>query len=151
MSAEIRELEDGAPPHEKTAYLDWAEPLHRQLRPRIPAPYAAWIGRMLAEGARLATVSEDGAPRALAVWRTYHTTFQGLRFNVDDLVADERRRGEGHGGRLLAWLEERARSLGCDSFSLNSGVQRGPTHRFYFKAGLTIYAFGFSKPLTHRF
>lgn len=106
---------------------------------------------MLTEGARLVASSDEGTPRALCVWRMYHTTFQGLRFNVDDLIAHEDFRGDGHGGRLLAWLESRARKLGCDTLSLNSGVQRGPTHRFYFRAGLTIYAFGFSKALSDRF
>lgn len=149
--SEIRELDDRVGPEERAACLDLAEPLHRQLRSRIPTPYAAWIERMLKEGARLVTLSEDGVPRALAVWRMYHTTFQGLRFNVDDLVAHESFRGQGHGGRLLTWLEERARGLNCDSLSLNSGVQRGPTHRFYFQSGLTIYTFGFTKPLSSRF
>jgi GNAT superfamily N-acetyltransferase len=148
---EIRELGDEAAPGDKATFLSVVEPLHRQLRPLIPAPYSSWIQRMLKEGARLAVLFGEEQPRALAVWRTYHTTFQGLRFNVDDLVADERLRGHGHGGRLITWLEERARGLGCDSLSLNSGVARGPTHRFYFRAGLTIYAFGFTKALSSRF
>jgi GNAT superfamily N-acetyltransferase len=148
---DIQELGDDTIPSEKAAFLGMIEPLHRQLRPRIPEPYAGWMDLMLKEGARIAVLFESKEPRALAVWRTYHTTSQGLRFNVDDFVADERLRGQGHGGRLMSWLEERARGLGSDSFSLNSGVARGPTHRFYFRAGLTIYAFGFTKALSSRF
>lgn len=147
----LQELDKDTDPLVRAELLASVEPLHRQLRPKIPAPYAGWIGQMLEEGAHLAALTESGVPRALAVWRAHHTTFNGLRFYIDDLVTDEAHRSAGYGGRLLAVLEERARRLGCDTFTLDSGVHREAAHRFYFRAGLTIASFSFGKRLTGRF
>lgn len=126
-----------------------SEGLHRQLRPTLPAAsaYADHMKRMFAEGAEMA-VLVDGAPRALAVFRRLLTTFHGRRFYVDDLVTDENSRSKSYGGELLAWCEARARATGCDYFTLESGVHRDRAHRLYFRKGLHIHGFGFSKKLS---
>jgi GNAT superfamily N-acetyltransferase len=129
------------------AHLSAAAALHRSLRANLPADYEAYMRRMFAEGAEMAVLVVDGAVRSLAVYRSHHTTFHGLRFYVDDLVTDEAERGRGFGGQMLAWCETRARERGCDAFDLESGVQRPRTHRFYFRQGLTIFAFSFTKSL----
>lgn len=129
------------------AYLAAAAALHRSLRANLPADYEAYMRQMFAEGAEMAVLIADGAIRSLAVYRSHHTTFHGLRFYVDDLVTDEAERGRGFGGQMLAWCENRARERGCDAFDLESGVQRPGTHRFYFRHDLTIFAFGFTKSL----
>lgn len=129
------------------AHLSAAAPLHRSLRAQLPADYEAYMHRMFAEGAEMAVLLADGAVRSLAVYRSHHTTFHGFRFYVDDLVTDEAERGRGFGTLMLAWCERRARERGCDTFDLESGVQRPRTHRFYFREGLTIFAFGFTKGL----
>lgn len=127
--------------------LEAAEALHRTLRPNLPRDYQAYMHRMFAEGAEMATLVVDGATRSLAVYRCHHTTFHGLRFYVDDLVTDANERGRGYGHMLLGWCEERAQERHCNSFDLESGVQRPRTHQFYFREGLTIFAFSFSKTL----
>lgn len=149
--SKLHELDKTTDPAIRAELLASVEPLHRQLRPKIPSPYAAWIERMLEEGAHLAALLEGTVPWTLAVWWVHHTTNKGLRFHVDDLVTDQARRGQGHGARLLAALEERARHLGCDVFTVEAGVQREAAHRFYFRAGLTITNFAFGKRLTGRF
>ncbi|CAN5311884.1 GNAT family N-acetyltransferase [soil metagenome] len=129
-----------------------AEALHRQLRPKIPIDYAGYLGRMFDEGAHLAVLCDDKKrPRAVAVWRAHLTTYSGRRFYVDDLVAEEANRGEGWGGKMLTWLQDRAGALDCDSFALESGTHRVDAHGFYFKQGLAIRNFGFMKKLTERF
>ena len=127
---------------------DWlrrAERLHRSLRPALPADYEGYLRRMFSEGARMAVLPVSGEPKALAVYRIHHTTFQGLRFYLDDLVTDEEERGRGLGAALLDWCVARARSEGCDTFALDSGVPRSAAHRFYFRHGLTISAFAFTR------
>lgn len=124
-----------------------AESLHRTLRPALPPDYEAYMRRMFAEGAEMAALLVAGVVRSLAVYRCHHTTFHGLRFYVDDLVTDEAERGRGFGQSLLTWCEQRARARNCDAFDLESGVQRAGAHRFYFREGLTIFAFSFTKPL----
>ncbi len=128
-------------------WLERAETLHRMLRPQMPAGYGAMMARILAEGAQMALVHEAGAVRALAVFRAFHNTWNGYRFYVDDLVTDEARRSAGHGGFLLRWCEALARQWGCGGFTLESGVQRGAAHRFYFREGMTITAFSFGKEI----
>ena len=95
----------------------------------------------------MAVLHEAKAPKALAVYRILHTTFNGRRFYVDDLVTVEGERGRGYGSTVLRWLEDQARANGCHIFALDSGVQRAAAHRFYFRQGMSIMAFGFAKPM----
>jgi GNAT superfamily N-acetyltransferase len=148
---QVLEADRSTGPDEREMVFYAAEALHRQLRPKIPIDYAGHLGRMFDEGAHLAVLCEGKTPCAVAVWRTVLTTYSGKRFYVDDLVAEEAHRGEGWGGKLLAWLQDRARELDCDTFALESGTHRVEAHHFYFREGLAIRNFGFSKKLTERF
>ena len=56
---------------------------------------------MFAEGAEMAVLHRAGVPKSLAVYRAHHTTFQGYRFYIDDLVMDAAERGLGHDAALL--------------------------------------------------
>jgi GNAT superfamily N-acetyltransferase len=146
MNREIVHLTEASP--DLTRWLEAAEPLHRMLRPQMAPGYVPMMQRILAEGAQFALVHESGAVCALALFRAFHNTWNGYRFYIDDLVTDETRRSAGHGKFLLAWCEDLARSWGCTAFTLESGVQRGAAHRFYFRERMTIEAFSFVKPLT---
>ena len=132
---------------ENGAWLVAAEPVHRMLRPAIPHPYRGYMHRMFGEGAEMAVLTDNDAVHAIAVFRCHHTTYNGLRFYIDDLVTDEAARSRGHGGTLLRWCEDRARARGCHTFALDSGVQRTHAHRFYFRHGLSIVSFSFKKHL----
>jgi len=147
----IHDITGGSAPEDIAALLQRCETLHRQLRPHLPADYAGWLDKVFADGAGLCVLESEGRARSLGLWRAYHTTYAGLRFYVDDLVADEAERGKGWGGKMLAHLESKAREMNCDVFALDSGTHRHLAHRFYFRAGLTIGAFAFAKPLTQRF
>jgi GNAT superfamily N-acetyltransferase len=129
-------------------WLGRAEGVHRMLRPQLGPGYEGEMRRILADGAQMALLHEVGVVRALAVFRAYRNTWNGYRFYVDDLVTDETRRSAGYGGALLRWCEALAQAWGCTAFTLESGVQRGAAHRFYFREGMTIEAFSFVKPLT---
>lgn len=124
-----------------------AEILHRSLRSELRGNYDAYMRQMFSEGAEMAVLLIGGTAKSLAVYRSHHTTFHGLRFYIDDLVTDEADRGNGYGRRMLSWCETRARERGCDTFDLESGVQRPRTHQFYFRERLTIFAFSFTKSL----
>ena len=128
-------------------WLALAEPLHRQLRPQLPADYAGRLAQVIANGARLLLAVDGAEVIGLALWRLLENTYEGRRLYVDDLVSDERRRSQGVGRMLLDWLEARARMLDCDVLALDSGVQRQPAHRFYFREWMHIPAFCFRKAL----
>lgn len=128
---------------------DWlarAEHVHRELRPQLPAEYAAKMARVFAGGAHM-TVAVDDDVLGVAVWRVFEDTSIGRKLYVDDLVTTESARSEGVGQTLLAWLEARARKLDCRALALDSGVQRARAHRFYFREGLSIFAFNFRREL----
>ncbi len=125
-------------------WLARAEGIHRQLRPHLPADYAAKMSRVL-KGARMALAVEDDAVLGLAVYRWHENTFDGLKFYIDDLVTDEARRSEGVGHALIAHLEQVAREQGAGGLALDSGTQRTQAHKFYFREGFVIPAFNFKK------
>lgn len=129
---------------------DWlvrAETVHRQLRPQLPSDYEGKMRRVFAGGGRLCLAVRDGAVVGVAVYRVHENTFDGLHMYVDDLVTDETRRSEGVGEALLDHLQALARAAGCRTLTLDSGTQRQRAHRFYFRHGLTIVGFHFSKPM----
>jgi len=129
---------------------DWlrrAEPVHRQLRDRLPADYRRRLGEVFAAGARMTLAVDGDAVRGVAVWRVVENTYEGRRLYVDDLVTDSAVRSQGVGRHLLASIEARARKLDCDVLALDSGTHRTAAHRFYFREGMVISAFCFGKKL----
>jgi GNAT superfamily N-acetyltransferase len=99
------------------------------------------------QGLRFTVVQEGGAIVAVAGWRLVACTTAGRRLYIDDLVTDSSARSSGHGKLLLTELEQRARDAGCTVLDLDSGVQRGAAHRFYFREGMTITAYHFTAVL----
>jgi GNAT superfamily N-acetyltransferase len=125
---------------------DWlvrAEPVHRQLRPQLPADYAARLHEIFAAGAHMTIVAEKENVVSVAVWRLIENTCEGRRLYVDDLVSDATQRSRGAGRLLLDWLKNEAANRGCDVLALDSGVQRRDAHRFYFREKMTISSFCF--------
>lgn len=128
-------------------WLERAEAVHRQLRPQLPADYAAALERVFAGGGRLVVAAAGERAVGVAVWRAHENTCFGQHLYVDDLVTDAALRSQGVGKALLAHCTEIAQRLGCRVFALDSGVQRTRAHHFYFREGLVIEAFNFSKTL----
>jgi GNAT superfamily N-acetyltransferase len=125
-----------------------ALPVLVQLRPKLTLD--AWQ-RIYAQGhpqgLRFTVVEAAGAIVAVAGWRLVSCTTAGRRLYIDDLVTDEATRSSGHGKLLLVELEQRARDAGCTVMDLDSGVQRGDAHRFYFRERMAITAYHFTTSL----
>ena len=128
-------------------WLARAEPVHRQLRPALPADYAGAMQRVFAGGARMCVAANGDAVAGVAVYRIYENTWDGLRMYVDDLVTDEAKRSSGVGHALMEHLQGIARRAGCAWYTLDSGTHRAQAHKFYFREGMTIASFHFKKPL----
>lgn len=125
-------------------WLARAERVHRQLRPHLPAEYAAKMAGVLKD-ARMALAVDGDNVLGLAVYRWHENTYDGLKFYIDDLVTDETRRSEGVGHALISHLEKVAKKLGAGGLVLDSGTQRTQAHKFYFREGFVIPAFNFKK------
>src|SRR5262245_9594032 len=114
-------------------WLSRAEAVHRQLRPGLPADYAAKMALVFADGGRMCVATEGERVQAVAVFRVFEDTVGKKRMYIDDLVTAESERSRGLGQLLLAHLESLARASGCRILTLDSGTQRHLAHRFYFR------------------
>jgi len=126
-------------------WLSKAEPVHRQLRPQLPADYSAKMRQVFHDGGEMCVAVLGQRVVGVAVFREFENTHVGRRFYIDDLVTDESERSAGAGRTLIAYLEKVARDRGCPGFDLESGTHRKRAHRFYFREGFFITAFSFRK------
>jgi hypothetical protein len=127
------------------ATLAAAEGVHRQLRPQLPADYLRRMREVFAAGGEMAVAMLDGRPAGVAVWRMVERTLSFRELYCDDLVTDEALRSTGVGHALMEHMARLARDRGCDLFTLDSGTQRQQAHKFYFREGMTITSFHFSR------
>ena len=128
-------------------WLDKARRVHLQLRPNLPADYAAKMRRIFSGGGRMCLAVEAEEIVGVSVYRIHENTSEGLKMYVDDLVTDETRRSTGVGHALMEYLQGIARSAGCEQYTLDSGTFRQQAHKFYFREGMVIASFNFKKPL----
>ena len=130
--------------------LEWlrrAETVHRQLRTQLPADYLGRMKQVFAGGGEMSVCVKGDEVLGLTVFRVQEKTFSGRELYCDDLVTDETCRSTGVGRMLMAHMEALGEERGCDVLALDSGCQRQQAHRFYFREGMTIPSFHFSKPL----
>jgi GNAT superfamily N-acetyltransferase len=76
--------------------------------------------------------------------------FDGPYVRVQALVVDGNNRNQGIAEKLMAAVEEWAKTEKCVAISLNSGnrEERVPAHQFYKKLGFVGKSTGFSKTLS---
>lgn len=119
----------------------------RQLRTHLTEEeYAESVKRMRAsDNYRLAAVLDGGRVGCVAGYRIAEFLAHGRILYVDDLVTGEDTRSAGHGRRMLGWLAAEAEKNGCAGLQLDSGTWRHEAHRFYFREGMKISSYHFSK------
>ena len=127
--------------------LAQAQVIHGQLRPELPKNYVERMKEVFAGGAEMAVARVGPEVVGLAVFRVLEKTFSGRELYCDDLVTDEKRRSTGVGHALMAYMEKVARERQCDVLALDSGTHRQQAHKFYFREGLTVTAFHFTRKL----
>ena len=72
----------------------------------------------------------------------------GRYLQASNLVVDENFRGNGVGKKILNYLENKARKLGCDKIVLDSYSENKKSHSLYFGEDFYIRGFHFMKDLT---
>jgi GNAT superfamily N-acetyltransferase len=122
-----------------------AESVHRQLRPHLPTAYAERMKVILDRGAEMAVALVDGKVAGITVFRMVERTFTGREIYCDDLVTDEAQRSTGVGHALIEYMMDLCRKRACDYFTLDSGCRREQAHKFYFREGMTITSFHFTR------
>ncbi len=123
-------------------------PIVAQLRPHVEEhEFLERVHDQQKAGYALAFVSDNDHVVAVAGYRISNSLAWGKFLYVDDLVTAGLERSNGHGQALVDWLLARARELKCDSFHLDSGVQRHAAHRFYVRNRMAISSHHFSLQL----
>ena len=124
----------------------------RELRPHLSeAGFVEQVRRQMKNhGYVLVYVASQNEVVAAAGYRVAEFLAWGRVFYVDDLVCRSAFRKQGHGGKLLDWLLEKAKELSCDQFHLDSGVTRHDAHRLYLNRKLQISSHHFSRELGKR-
>lgn len=72
----------------------------------------------------------------------------GRYLQASNLVVDKNFRGNGVGKKILNYLENKARKLGCDKMVLDSYSENKKSHSLYFGEDFYIRGFHFMKDLT---
>ncbi|WP_246288685.1 GNAT family N-acetyltransferase [Bacillus haikouensis] len=113
-------------------WLD-AYPVMKQLRPHLDeSGYLNLIKEASnTDGYKLAALYEGGRIVAVTGFMPMVTLYNGKSIWVCDLVTDAAVRSNGHGKKLLNYVECWAKDNGYDIISLSSGLQRLDAHRFY--------------------
>ena len=119
-----------------------------QLRSHLTeSEFVERVQRQQQSGYFLVYGEKNNSIKAVAGCRLMETLIDGRLLYIDDLITAASERSQGYGGALLDWLVDYAKSQGCVSLQLDSGVQRADAHRFYFRKGLTISSFRFKRSL----
>ncbi len=123
-------------------------PVMHELRPKLQQQdFVYRIRSMHAEGYQLALLERADAVLTVAGFRIMSMLVSGQTLYVDDLVTSADARSQGNGEIMLHWLIAHARSLRCDTVSLDSGTHRQDAHAFYLRHRLRITSFHFALPL----
>lgn len=81
---------------------------------------------------------------ALAAYRWFLTTYDTIRFEIDDLIVDENERNQGLGTRLLRYLIEQAKEKNVTQILIHCPTENTKAQRFFFRLGLTISVYEFN-------
>ena len=120
-------------------------PVLGELRPHLtPLSLKAIYAEGHPQGLRFTGAYVAGTCVGVAGWRIVATTFCGRKLTIDDLVVGTAARSNGIGHALLAELQQRARTAGCQLLDLDSATHRTDAHRFYTRERLSILAFHFA-------
>ncbi|MEH1918934.1 GNAT family N-acetyltransferase [Nostoc sp.] len=123
-------------------------PVISQLRPHIEqTKFVEQVRYQMKEGYQLAFLEVQKQAVAVAGFRISNCLASGKFLYIDDLVVDELKRSHSYGQQLFQWIIEYARNHDCKHLSLDSGVQRFATHRFYLMQRMSITSHHFSMEL----
>jgi ribosomal protein S18 acetylase RimI-like enzyme len=117
---------------------DAAARLLPQLSPRTP-PGRAALEELLADPHATLLVARDGGePVGIAVV-AMHRKLTHLTARLEDVVVDERARGQGAGAALVAAAVEEARRRGSPELELRTAPRREAANRLYRRLGFRRY------------
>jgi GNAT superfamily N-acetyltransferase len=140
------------PENENEKFLIQSQNIFRQLRPHLPIDQKEFIDQIrqicqTGPARMIIAINNDDEKKdilGLAIYRISHNIKYSKYIYCDDLVTDENKRSLGVGQCLMNYMKNEAQKLGINRIALDSGCQRGRTHKFYHRQGFHIDQFKFS-------
>jgi len=124
-------------------------PAFKELRPHlIENEYVSQVLRQMKNhDYEIVFIKENNVVVSAAGYRVAEYLAWGKTFYVDDLITISAARQSGYAEALMDWLINKAESLGCKEFHLDSGTQRNDAHRLYARKKLNISSLHFSNEI----
>lgn len=122
-------------------------PLVKQLNPDTPfETLADRLGEMIHQGYECIGVWND-ENHLIAICGIWITTrlYVGKFIEPDNVVVDQKYRGNGIGEKMMKWVYEYGKSQGCVASELNAYVINDKGHKFWFNEGYRVLGFHFRK------
>lgn len=87
--------------------------------------------------------------KLVAMSNTWITTkfYSGKQLEIDNFIVSKKERSKGLGQQLIKFIENWALENDCVTVELNTYVENGRSHKFYFNQGFKILGFHFQKNL----
>lgn len=129
--------------------LEAACRLLRQMYPeRSVADLRSQVQEMLDEGGwRMVGMFEDAQCVAAIMVHVGRRLYSGKFIRMDSMVIDEGLRGRGAGKKLVDWVVDEGKRLGCEKMMLDSYVENFDAHRFFLREGMAIRGYHINKAL----
>ena len=119
-------------------------PLIEQHNPKQdPAELRRRLEVMIPQGYRCIAAFQGDMMVGVAGYWISAKFWCGEYLEPDNVFVLPELRSAGIGARMMDWLEEKARELGCKLVVLDSYVTYAGAHRFYFRRGYEIAGFHF--------
>lgn len=131
------------------AELERCFPVMKELRPHLSfEEYVSIYEKAHAsDGYEIVAVEVQGQIIAVMGYRFLSDFVRGKHVYIDDLVSSEKLRSQGLGAELLTFAEEVAKTSGCKSLRLCTGIENERGIKFYDRNGWIKRAFAYTKKL----
>lgn len=84
---------------------------------------------------------------AVASYWVLRRFYCGRYIQIGNMVVDSKFRSKGIGAKLLKYVENRGRELGCEKYILDSYTENKKSHKLYFNEGFYVEGLHFMKDL----
>ncbi len=131
------------------ADLERCYPVIKELRQQLSYEdyFSIYEEAHAADGYELVAIEDNSEILAVMGYRFLSDYVRGKHIYIDDLVTTEKIRSKGLGAELLKFAEDVARTSGCRSLRLCTGVENERGVNFYDRNGWIKRAFAYTKKL----
>jgi GNAT superfamily N-acetyltransferase len=114
-------------------------PVLSQLYPKLSEPdFIKYVEEMWEQNYHLLASFEEDVPVAIIGYRLGRRLYCGKYLHIDNLIVDEKHRNKDLATKLVAYVKNLAKELGCNAVLADSYVMNTKAHKFFHKNGFFI-------------